>query len=87
MSGTLEHAAAYLVLGLLTGLVLRARWRTLPVASALTAYAGLLEALQIFVPGRIAAFVDFCASTAGGLSGLALAAVVAGRMASSAERS
>ncbi len=70
-SDKLEHAFAYLALGALTVVAaprVFGRW----VLAIVVAYATLLEAVQVFVPGRDASFLDLAASSAGALSGVIL---------------
>lgn len=68
--GAMEHFAAYLVLGFLGAAILRGRiaWWQLALFNA--AFAAALEAGQMFVPGRVAAFADFGASAVGSLAGI-----------------
>jgi hypothetical protein len=73
-NGRLEHFAAYAGSTLVTAAAYRARFRLSTIALSLIAYAGLLEAGQILVPGRHASFFDWGASSAGVIAGAALAA-------------
>ena len=72
---TVEHALAYLLVGGLSVLatritdVARAAW----IASAIAAYAGVLELCQALLPGRVASVEDFIASAIGGVIGISLA--------------
>ncbi len=69
----LEHFVAYLGTGALAAIGYR-RLVALPViGTLLCAYAGLLEIGQIWVPGRHSQFLDFVASSAGVIAGIALA--------------
>jgi hypothetical protein len=70
----LEHFAAYAGSTLITAAAYRARFRLSAIVLSLIAYAGLLEAGQILVPGRHASFLDWGASSAGVIVGAALAA-------------
>lgn len=78
-SGNFEHALAYLAAAMAVGLAWRSSlgWRG-PVA--FSAFAGLLEIVQIFVPGRHAGIDNWAASTCGAVIGIALAATLRGRL-------
>src|SRR6266536_650424 len=69
--GQLEHVVAYL--GTAGALTLGYRSRAPMVALLLAGYAGALEILQIWVPGRNAAFIDFVSSSLGASAGVCLA--------------
>jgi VanZ family protein len=67
---TIEHIAAYALLGLLTAMLL-GRAVALPVIfGAIVAYAGLLEVAQTLVPCRSASLKDLVASGIGALLGV-----------------
>ena len=68
LGGHFEHITAYAGAAALMALGYRSRSR-LGVLAMLIAYAGLLEQLQSFSPGRIAQLVDFTFSAAGVLIG------------------
>jgi VanZ family protein len=72
---TVEHALAYLLIGGLSVLAARSATLTRAVwlASAITAYAGVLELCQALLPGRVASIEDFLASAIGGVIGISLA--------------
>lgn len=76
LGGHVEHALAYAGTAFLTVLAYNgrtgARWPVL----GLLVYAGVLEFLQRFSPGRTSAVEDFLASATGVLIGLALALAV-----------
>lgn len=77
--GPLEHLAAYSGVGALAALAASAahrRW----VGVALVLLAGTLEVGQIWIPGRTAQLVDFAASSAGALIGMACAELFRGRL-------
>ncbi|MBD0276008.1 MAG: VanZ family protein [Acetobacteraceae bacterium] len=88
LSNLIEHAVAYAGTALLAGLGYRERgpgW----IGAALVAYAGALELLQDFSPGRHSAVGDWLASSAGALLGVWVAhfaPVFAPRSASVARR-
>jgi VanZ family protein len=63
-----EHATAFLAMGAAFALAYRHHVRALGVALLL--YTGLLECLQIFVPGRHARLSDFAVDALGVLFGL-----------------
>ncbi|WP_370644831.1 VanZ family protein [Microvirga sp. ACRRW] len=74
MPGGIEHALAYF--GTATLFMLgydKKGWET---AVGLIAYSGLLEVLQLLVPGRTANFADMLASGSGALFGVTLWAVL-----------
>jgi VanZ family protein len=72
LPGQVEHFLAYFMTALLQGFRLRNLTYHGTLAIALCAYAGILETLQIWIPGRSAQFIDFAASSCGVLSGMIL---------------
>ena len=69
-----EHALAFVLLGLAFGLAYTAnRWLTAVIAVGLT---GLLELLQLWMPGRHARLEDFVVDALAACVGLALAAAL-----------
>jgi VanZ family protein len=60
----LEHMAAYLIAGIAV-IIAYPRRPTWSIAAILSAYAGILELGQIYVPGRHAALLDWLASSSG----------------------
>ena len=80
-SGKEEHALAYLVLGVLTVIAARQRVNVVRLCLIIVAYAGILEFLQLFAPGRHAAVGDFLASSLGGIMGITLATFALRRVA------
>jgi hypothetical protein len=76
LPGQAEHFMAYFLTALFLGIRPRYLvWRIL-LALALCLYAGLLEVLQIWVPGRSAQLIDFAASSCGALSGMIVVAML-----------
>ncbi len=75
LPGQAEHFLAYFLTALLVGVQLRELAYRSTLALALCAYAGVLETLQLWVPGRSAQLIDFAASSSGALSGMILPAV------------
>ena len=67
-SGLLEHLVAYLGTAVLFALAYPQK--RLHIGLALVAYAGLLETLQAFSPGRTANPLDACASGTGAVLGV-----------------
>ena len=75
--GPVEHILAYACTGIFAGLSTargKGRWFGL----ALVSLAAILEVGQLWVPGRMAQIIDFSASSAGGVVGLAAASWVTG---------
>ena len=70
---SLEHVAAFALLGLAFGLAYPSRRLLLAVIGV--ALAALMETLQLMVPGRHAYFNDFVLNGAGACAGLAVAAL------------
>jgi VanZ family protein len=67
------NVVAYVPLGLLTALFFRARGDRHPLLLALafgTAFSFAMEAAQLFVPNRVASFVDVASNAAGTLIGV-----------------
>ncbi len=73
--GQIEHVLAYFLTALLLGVHQRTLASVAILALALCAYAGILETLQVWVPGRNAQLIDFAASSCGALSGVSLSTV------------
>jgi VanZ family protein len=71
LGGYIEHATAYAGTAFLIGLSYPT-WRWKRIATALVIYAGVLELLQKFSPGRHPAVLDWLSSSAGGLIGIAV---------------
>ena len=69
-----EHALAFVLIGLAFALAYPRQ--RLWAAGATVALIGLLEVLQLFVPGRHATFEDFLVDALAALAGFALAVVV-----------
>ena len=75
VSGQAEHLVAYALTSVtLIGGYWQSR-RNITIALGLTLYAGLLEALQLWVPGRVGRLPDFAMSTLGVWVGLFLLTV------------
>jgi hypothetical protein len=62
----LEHVAAYLIAGI-SVIIAYPRRPTWSIAAILSAYAGILELGQMYIPGRHAALLDWLASSSGAL--------------------
>src|SRR5262245_31205718 len=75
MGGHLEHLLAYAATTLITTLAYVAHGR-LKITLALMLYAGSLEYLQRYAPGRLSSFGDFAHSATGVLLGVAAFHVV-----------
>jgi VanZ family protein len=76
-SGLLEHLVAYLGTAML--FALGYSQRRLQAADALVAYAGFLEALQAYSPGRTPNPLDACASGTGAVLGVVAVTWLTGR--------
>ena len=72
-----EHFVAYAGTAFLFALAHPKLRLAIAAALALSAYAGLMEALQALAPGREPGFADFAAGAAGALAGGALGAIAA----------
>ena len=70
LGGHIEHATAYAGTALLIGLGYPA-WGWRRIAAVLVIYAGVLELLQNFSPGRHPAILDWLSSSIGAMIGLA----------------
>jgi VanZ family protein len=73
--GPPKHFTAYLVAAVLIGLGARRRPNPAVLVVALAAYAGVLEILQNFSPGRDPAWEGFLSSSLGAVVGTALVAI------------
>jgi hypothetical protein len=80
LSGHEEHTVAYVLSGAFMFAVLAGRWAPWQVAASLTAYAGLLEFGQLWVPGRHAGIDDFLFSTAAAIFGVWVGAALQKRI-------
>ncbi len=69
MPGQVEHFLAYFLTAVALGIRFPNSVYRVPITLALCTYAGAMEILQIWIPGRNAQFVDFIASSGGALSG------------------
>jgi VanZ family protein len=69
MPGQAEHFLAYFLTALVLGIRVGTSVYCIPTTLALCAYAGAMEILQIWIPGRNAQFIDFAASSFGAFSG------------------
>jgi VanZ family protein len=68
LDGHIEHVVACAGTAFLIGVAYPA-WRWQRVAAALVIYAGVLELLQNYSPGRHPALLDWLSSSAGALTG------------------
>ena len=74
--GPPQHFLAYVVAAVLIGLAARRRPNPFILIVALAAYAGVLEILQNWSPGRDPAWEGFLSSSFGAAVGTALVAIV-----------
>jgi VanZ family protein len=72
LPGKAEHFIAYCSTGTVFALGFRSRGSRVVIALGLTLLAGLMEILQMWVPGRHPAIADAVVSSMGGLLGIAL---------------
>lgn len=70
LPGQLEHFLAYFLTAFLLGVQRSKPGYRAVLTIALCAYAGILETLQLWIPGRTAQLIDFAASSSGALSGM-----------------
>lgn len=70
LPGPVEHFMAYFATGAILAIALPERRSPFWAAAALFAYAGLLEVLQNFSPGRDPSVTDAVVSGAGALAGI-----------------
>lgn len=71
-----EHFVAYLMTAAALRLGYSASDEVALIAVGLPVYSAALEILQLWIPGRHAAVIDFAASSAGAMAGLLLVAIV-----------
>jgi VanZ family protein len=70
--GQVEHIIAYCLTALWLGMLVPQRVHKYAIAACLVLYAGVLETLQLWIPGRTSQFIDFAASSSGVLIGILL---------------
>jgi VanZ family protein len=63
-----EHAAAFLIVGILFGLAYEGRERILSVGAVV--FCAIVEVLQLYVPGRHARWIDFVVDAVAALIGV-----------------
>jgi VanZ family protein len=69
----IEHAAAFLITGLLFGSAYARRERILSIGAVV--FCAAIEILQLYVPGRHARWIDFVVDAVAAVSGVFLAAL------------
>jgi VanZ family protein len=74
--GQAEHFLAYWVAAVAICIQQRTWINRIAFAVALCLYAGILEILQIWIPGRHSQLIDFAASASGAVSGCLLVTIV-----------
>lgn len=72
LESTLEHFAAYALVSFWFTAILSGWIGRLICVGTLIALAGMLELVQLAIPGRTGELVDFAYSAAGALTGLAI---------------
>ena len=75
MPGYFEHFSAYFIATLLLSLGHTGRFAIF-LSPLLSAYAAILETIQLWVPGRGAAIMDWVSSSMGALTGAIVASVL-----------
>jgi len=75
-SGHIEHFAAYFLTASVWALAYRGWSKAILIAFLLSAYAGVLEILQLWVPGRVSQFSDFLISANGAWAGAVAVAIL-----------
>ncbi|HZM08327.1 MAG TPA: VanZ family protein [Methylocella sp.] len=78
LPGEAEHFIAYCSTGTAFALGFWSRGSRIMVALGLTLLAGLMEIMQLWVPGRHSAIADAVVSSTGGLLGIALGGLLLG---------
>jgi VanZ family protein len=68
-----EHAAAFLITGVLFGLAYPGREWILSIGAVL--FCAMIEILQLYVPGRHARGIDFVVDVSAALAGVLVAAL------------
>jgi VanZ family protein len=63
-----EHAAAFLTVGILFGLTYVGRARILSIGAV--AFCGIIEVMQLYVPGRHARWIDFAVDVVAAVVGI-----------------
>jgi VanZ family protein len=67
-----EHAVAFLILGILFGLAYTGRERVL--SAGLVVFSAMIEILQLYVPGRHARWIDFVVDAIAAVVGIFIGA-------------
>jgi VanZ family protein len=75
-SGRYEHFAAYFLTAIPMWFACASRNSRVGAMLGLSALAGILEVLQLWIPGRNAAVLDWAMSSAGGASGMLISSVL-----------
>ena len=69
----IEHAAAFLITGVLFGLAYAGRERILSVGAVI--FCAIIEILQLYVPGRHARWIDFAVDALAAVFGIFVGAL------------
>jgi VanZ family protein len=69
-----EHAVAFLILGILFGLAYTGRERVL--SAGLVVFCAMIEILQLYIPGRHARWIDFVVDAIAAVVGIFIGAFV-----------
>jgi VanZ family protein len=78
MPGEAEHFIAYYSTAFALALGFQSKASRVVIALGLTLWAGSMEVLQLWVPGRHSAIIDAVISSLGGLLGIALGELLLG---------
>lgn len=76
LPGQVEHFIAYALTATSFGLGYRAAPTRVALLGGLLGLAGVVETVQLWVPGRAARLIDFMASSGGGMTGMALGILI-----------
>jgi hypothetical protein len=68
----LEHVIAYAITGALLAVGYPILTQRVLIVAGLTCYAGILEIIQLWVPGRTSKIIDLVAGSSGALAGVLL---------------
>lgn len=76
MPGQVEHFVAYLMTSFVLALAYPGRGKAILIALTLSGYSGILEILQLWIPGRHPRLTDVVVSSLGAWAGVLLVLIV-----------